>query len=232
MFHEAMMSCIRKFFAEEHPKQIPGRFLYPAVFETDLFFPLQRKRELAIMMSYADGDNPKTVMEIGADKGGGLYHWCQLPTVQNVIACEINGLPYAAEFEKAFPDHNFLWLPKPSLQAVDDVRVACSIFGAIDVLFIDGDKKGMRKDFDAFRPFVRDGGLIFLHDIRDDGPKQAWDSIVAEMPRQCSVILDETEGIEAGERADRGEPAKNSYDGWLRDWRGRSCGVGVVKVKQ
>ena len=53
------------------------------------------------MLAIANKYSPTTIYEIGADKGGGLYHWCMsCPTVKHVIACEIRGLPYKELFEK------------------------------------------------------------------------------------------------------------------------------------
>src|SRR5688572_14395248 len=119
-FPAEMMASIERFFKEVHPTLSWGQDVYPEVFETELFFPLQRQRELARMMQVARtvgghtcptcggdgqetfiklpedprpkgttqrcsqckgfgkvGGGPTTVMEIGADKGGGLYHWCR-----------------------------------------------------------------------------------------------------------------------------------------------------------
>lgn len=171
---------------------------------------------------------PVTVMEVGADKGGGLYHWCQcLPTVRNIIGCEVRGLPYAGEFGAAFPDLNFSWHPTGSLNAV--ASVADTLAGnAIDVLFIDGDKLGMWQDFQAYLPLLRrPGGVVFMHDVSDDHPAQAFKAVVRAGFR-TDLIINRSEGLEAGVRADAGEAPLNNHDGWLMHWRGRSCGVGVV----
>jgi hypothetical protein len=59
-------------------KQLPdGLSVYRPVIDSPLMFPLQRPAEMELMFSAARTVNPKVVMEIGADKSGGLYHWCR-----------------------------------------------------------------------------------------------------------------------------------------------------------
>jgi predicted O-methyltransferase YrrM len=97
------------------------------------------------------------------------------------------------------------------------------------VLFIDGDKNGMLLDFDMYRPLMNDNSVVFLHDIRDGGPKKAFDAI-RDRGYKTQTIINISDVYDAIEREGRGEPAATPYEGWLRHWRGRSCGVGVVFV--
>jgi len=292
-FPEAMMPCIEKFFREVHPTLKRGRALYPEVFETELFFPLQRRAELMAMMGVArqtrkpcpkcngkgfncesnEGDlivggpltcdichdrgvrlvvpnsagqyrvstvesAPVTVMEIGADKGGSLYHWIMcLPTVKFVIACEVRGTPYRHLFEAAFPDAEFLWLEGSSYAPETVERVAnwlamrdLSITEKrrIDCLFIDGDKGAFDKDFAAYAGMVQHGGRVFLHDVQDDGgPRETFVKLQAQ-GYATDVILNKTDSYIAHEREVRGIACADAYEGWLRYWRGQSCGVGVI----
>lgn len=233
-FPKEMMPCIERFFREVHPTLKPGQNFYQEVFDTDLFFPLQRQRELASMIRLARTIEPKTVMEIGADKGGGLYHWCMcLPSVKNVIACEIRGTPYEHEFEKAFPNLNFFWC-RDSQDSIDEDGEPMFQWlpGKIDILFIDGDKTKMYEDYKLHRPVMNKGGLIFIHDIRDIGPNLAWRKIQKEQPERpesadwdTCEILDVTDYEYIKDR----EPW-TSHEQWLKHWRGRSCGVGVVRT--
>lgn len=264
-FPPDMMPCIQQFFRDIHPRLRPGQGVYDEVFATELFFPLQRKREMAAMLAACarvgppckrcDGKGsyyeqsevgqhynhfkcetcaslgtrgPRTVMEIGADKGGSLYHWCMLPSVTHVIACEIRGTPYAAEFERAFPHIQFYWVPRGSVAAAQDVFHWLQKDGLyLDVLFIDGDKIHMLKDFDAYRAMMSEGGVVFLHDIFDTGgPRDAW----AELRRRglkCSEIRDISEYKEL---AAEGRDPRTAWERWLLHWKGRSCGVGVVQL--
>jgi hypothetical protein len=234
-FPSGMLKCIEVFLQEDSHRPV-GCDIYDEVFETSLFFPLQRKRELVRMMQLARHLNPVTVMEIGSDKGGGLYHWCKcLPTVRNVIAAEIRGTPYSSLFEQTFPDKNFLWLEssyaQESIQQVwewmytQSPDLSNSIAG-IDCLFIDGDKLEFLTDFDVYYPLLRRPAMVFLHDITDREPQRAYQTLLVRGYRH-EEIIDRSEGEEAYERA--GLP-RNAYDAWLKHWAGNSCGVGVIYV--
>lgn len=231
-FPDDLLPCIEKFFETDHLRQ-PGKDLYPAVFDADVFYPLQRPRELATMMKIARSINPKVVMEIGADKGGGLYHWCKcLPTVTDVFACEIRGLPYASAFEKAFQNIQFLWLPKSSY---DPATVDCvskwlreiTVQSFIDVLFLDGDKSYYGRDFELYTTMMNPNGIVFWHDIQDC-PNIRRDYDKACNGRRHIEVIDTTEALESLIRKNAGIPSANQHEDWLRYWGGRSCGVGVI----
>lgn len=225
-----MQDC-RQFFASALSCPA-GLDIYDDVFDTPSFFPLQRKRELEKMIRRARAINPRIVMEIGTDKGGGFYHWCKcFPTVDRAIGAEIRGVPYAGLFERHFPAIDFLWL-EGSSRAASTVSKLRRALGAdrIDVLFIDGDKLQTLKDFRAYRPFMDRNGLIFIHDIRDGGPGRAF-AVIGNTYR-TETIIDDSESTEAKKRECDGESANTPYEGWLRLWEGRSCGVGVVKVRR
>lgn len=221
-FPEKMVESIRRFLTNVHPTLPPGQDVYPEVFYSDLFYPLQRMRETEQMIQVARPLSPRTVMEIGADKGGGLYHWCKcLPTVENVIACEIRGLPYDTDFQVAFPDLDFLWLPQSSYDrpTVEQVRRWLAKDGlVIDVLFIDGDKGGFHLDFDAYLPLMHPHGVVFLHDVTDP----PMSDVFARLRKRyrSNHIVDTSEVATA--------VGNTPYEGWLRHWQGRSCTVGVI----
>lgn len=231
-FPETLMHDIRRFFADDASRPRGGR-VYDAVFQNGGFFPLQRKRELAAMLETAAAISPTTVMEIGADKGGSFYHWVKaLPTVARAIANEIRGVPYAAEFRKAFPDVSFLFR-EGSSRAVDVLQAVERFLagGRIDVLFIDGDKSHFFTDFDVYHRFMSPGGIVFMHDIRDPAPGEAFRQACGD-PRvkAHASIIDTSEADEAVARELAGTPPADAHEGWLRHWRGASCGVGVLHV--
>lgn len=232
-FPETMLANIERFFTTESRRQ-RGQDVYPAVFANEGFFPLQRKRELAKMLSTAREAKPRIVMEIGADKGGGFYHWVKsLSTVERAIAVEIRGTPYAAAFQKAFPAQDLLFLGGPS-RAPETLAAVRTFLGdsRLDVLFIDGDKSHFFTDFEAYYPLMRkQTGIIFMHDITDPAPGAAFAKAVAD-PRvqRHTTIIDTSEVAPALAREAAGTPATDSYEGWLRQWRGASCGVGVLYV--
>lgn len=223
-FPEGLLPEIAKFLAA---KRDSGEDLYDAVFDTEHFFPLQRKEELREMVKIAKKHHPRVVMEIGADKGGSVYHWCKCLWPKKVAACEVRGTPYMHLFAKAFPHINFAWLPCSSrdgvaLQAMD-LWLASD---TIDVLFIDGEKACMLDDFREYERRVSVGGVVFVHDIQDDYGRRAFNA--AKSGRRSEEIVLLQDSVEAEAREREGLPCRNSYEQWLRHWKGKSCGVGVV----
>lgn len=224
-----MVSDITRFFKEVHPTLEPGRNLYDVVFSHPNFFPLQRKAEMVEMIRMARQIGPKTVMEIGSDKAGSLYHWCQcLPTVKTVIGCEVRGTPYAAQFEENFPDIHFGWtqdsMSRLGLEQVRETLIEEPFPQCIDVLFIDGDKSHFLTDFDNYLPMMNPKGIVFMHDIKDSPPRQAFEA-VKKRGYETKEIIDISDYHVL--RALGREP-KDAYEGWLNHWKGNSCGVGVI----
>ncbi len=232
-FPPGMVAEIERFLTTEAQRPA-GQDLYPEVFGTATFFPLQRQAELVRMMQLARSLNPRVVMEIGADKGGGLYHWCKcLPSVERVIACEIRGTPYADAFSKAFPHLDFLWLPQSSYATETVQRVRKWLGGdpydgsdTIDCLFIDGDKSYFDLDFYTYRPLLSRKALVFFHDILDPEPYKGFEK--ARRVYEWMQIIDRRDAVAALEREGKGLSIANAHEGWLRHWKGASCGVGVL----
>lgn len=233
-FPAGMVECIEWFLRDVHPKLTPGLDICEEAFATDLFFPLQRQAELRAMMKIARVVDPVTVMEIGADKGAGVYQWLQcLPTVKKIIACEIRGCPYNYALQGAFKNVDMYWLPCSSQQAgiKGMVNDWLNAKGAawIDVLFIDGDKGSYLKDFDAYLPMMNPSGIVFMHDIHEprSAMRAAFEAVKARGYR-TQEIIDVSDSMAALKREAEGVPPTNPHEAWLRHWRGFSCGVGVI----
>lgn len=239
-FPDDLMPCIRKFFQSENSRP-PGLDVYPDVYAADVFFPLQRPAEQAAMMRIARKIKPLTVAELGADKGGSLYGWCKsLRTVQNVIGCEIRGLPYHAVFEAVFPNVRFKWLNKSSYAPETVDEVARFLWGKrdaflfkeapdnqIDVLFIDSDKSAYILDFNAYLPLMNPDGIIFVHDVADPVPREGFEAMLAHGNYQHEEIRILTDVDEVKAKRDRGERL-TPHDHWLLHWDGASASVGVI----
>jgi hypothetical protein len=217
-------------FLLEQKDVTDGADSYPGLYSRPLLFPLQRRREQEAMVRIVRERRPRVVCEIGADKGGGLYCWAKcLPSVQTVLACEVRGCPYGRLFERAFPHVNFIWLPYPSRdrECLMQVERAVQKHQTIDMLFLDGDKKCFDRDFDAYLRFMSPGGVVFFHDITDEDPGEAYHKII-NRGYQHEEIIDRSEAVESLSREADGIPPACPHEDWLRHWRGRSCGVGVV----
>jgi hypothetical protein len=231
-FPAGMLAEWERFFADVHPRLLPGQDSYAEVFSAATFFPLQRRRELEAMVRIARTAEPVTVMEVGADKAGGLYHWCMcLPSVRRVIACEVRGTPYAGLFEQAFPRIAFHWMPCSSREPNAVLSLTSWLMRSgcgIDVLFLDGEKAAFGADFATYRPLLSGRAVVFMHDVVDQPMKGVFDGLARTYLSE--LILDTSEATESLARQAEGEPPACSPEGWLRHWQGRSCGVGVLYV--
>jgi len=88
----------------------------------------------------------------------------------------------------------------------------------------------MAEDFYAYLPLMRSGGVVFIHDVQDDHPYQAFNRIALTGKFRTEIIVDKSEAFEALERRKTGEVVTSAWDGWLKQWAGYSCGVGVIYI--
>lgn len=202
-----------------------GHTTYDLIYSSACF-PFQRKRELSVMMELAQRIKPKIVMEIGLGNGGGLFHWCKSqPTLEKVIGSEVREIPYKREFENHFTQYNFLWVGA-SRNSFSKVK---NWLGGqtIDCLFIDGDKKNLDKDFNLYLPLVSPKGIVFCHDVFGT-TINPFRKITENSNRQYVKFADTSESLEAIQREMLKIPSQSAYENWLRKWRGRSGGFGVI----
>lgn len=219
----------------KHHEWPEGLDSYDALFNSSMFFPLQRRRELEAMMRRCRRIKPSTVAVIGSDKGSDLFHFIKcLPTVKRAIACEIRGTPYAEAFKKYFPHVSFLFLAMGSRNPLALSKVNSFLGGnKIDCLFIDGDKCTFKEDFKTYRPMMSMGGLVLMHDICcPPDTASCFDAFMeASKAHLTEKIIDMSEYDEDREAVKRGEPAKTAYGNWVRYWSNHpTCGVGVINV--
>lgn len=193
------------------------------VWNHPVLFPLQRRNEHRAMINAARTIGPKTIVEIGADKGGSAYLWLkEFPRLERMCIIEPRGVPYSDAFRKQFPKVDLAPIETSSRDYVK-FRLLTRWFwtGLIDVLFIDGQKACFIDDFFTYRPWVRSGGLIFMHDI-------CCEPMSSHYNWACAA-----EGVNSEGYIDRSEPIPmTEYGGWLRSPTSQaSCGVGVIRCK-
>lgn len=222
-----LLSDWEKFFAEDD--QPTGLDLYPEVFVHDVLFPLQRTRETERMLAIARMYEPKCVVEIGADKGGCVYHWLKgLPTLDRLGLCDEREVPYLELFRSQFPGVKIAGgLDSRSEATINKFK----LLAPIDVLFIDGEKSNMYRDFEIYLPMMAKRSVVFIHDVNDSYGALALKKLRAtSFAESLEVVIDTSESKEAVEREARGVPATTSYEKWLRYWRGRSAGFVAIRL--
>lgn len=235
-FPEGMTASIAGFLKNQMDVK-KGESVYQDVFENGFFFPLQRQAELRWMIRRVRASLPEVakIVEIGCDKGGGLYHWCKcFHTVRYVGGIEIRGTPYKDDFEAAFPEIEFAWGEGSSRdqKIVNDMRLLGD--RPIDVLFIDGDKSAFERDFFAYLPHMNPRGIVFMHDVNDRPPKHSYERVIGRLGLSQEVCVDASDYTVLARRIMEDDVTLKSqlsaHENWLLTWKGQSCGVGVIDL--
>jgi GT2 family glycosyltransferase/glycosyltransferase involved in cell wall biosynthesis/cephalosporin hydroxylase len=138
----------------------------------------QKLTELAPLLDLLDERDLGCVVEIGTERGGTLYAWCQVAAPDAlVVSIDLPGGPYGGGYteedaerfrEQAQPGQELHFLRSDSHDPATVAALEEILAGRpIDFLFIDGDHTyyGARKDFELYSPFVAEDGLVALHDI-------------------------------------------------------------------
>jgi cephalosporin hydroxylase len=116
------------------------------------------------------------VVEIGTDRGGTLYTWCQLAEPDaTIVSIDLPGGSFGrgvsdrtALAKYARPGQTLRFLAGDSHDPAMRDQLGEALGGRkIDLLMIDGDHtyEGVKRDFELYSPFVRAGGLIVFHDV-------------------------------------------------------------------
>ncbi len=181
--------------------------------------PGQIQEEFIPLLEELKRISPKTILEIGTDKGGSLFCFAKLaPKNATIISIELppsiwaGGYPRWREkvyysFTKSGQKMHLIRGNSHLQQTFEKLK---TILGEnkIDFLFIDADHSyyGVKKDFEMYAPLVRSGGIVAFHDIVEY-PK--------EYDNQVSVFWNEI---------------KNQYrfKELVKDWNQRCCGIGIL----
>jgi predicted O-methyltransferase YrrM len=114
---------------------------------------------------------PNDIVEIGVERGYSLAKWSQWFPDANVIGVDFyldEKVDFHRQVLKMIEDHGFgrteLWRLDSLSAAADWAHLGSH---PIDILHIDADHdyESVKRDFDAWKMFVRDHGAILFHDI-------------------------------------------------------------------
>jgi cephalosporin hydroxylase len=135
-------------------------------------FANQKHAEIAQLLHALRALEPSCILEIGVAGGGtNLLLSCAARSVRCVLAIDlyVRNKEKLAYYSPAGQER--LFLDASSYAPATVAQVKAGLAGRpLDALFIDGDHgyDGARRDFEAYAPLVRAGGIIALHDIVPD----------------------------------------------------------------
>jgi len=152
---------------------------------------------------------PKNILEIGTDKGGTFWLWCQLAADDGKIISIDKPLLFHTD---DFIDQQKKTLEsyKKTGQSLSFIREDSHSQGAeekllsflgedkLDIIFIDGDHslEGVSDDFERYRKYINDSGMIIFHDIIYHSKSNCrvnvlWDHLKAGNDTAFEMIDDE-----------------------------------------
>ena len=139
----------------------------------------QKPREIVWLLDLLLKEPPRTVLEIGMDRGGTLFLWTRVAAPDALLIGvdfkRIHGRlgrysPYALVRRSFARDHQRVELiGDADSHAASTVERVRSLLGKrnVDFLFLDADHRyeSVTRDFELYAPLVREGGLIAFHDV-------------------------------------------------------------------
>lgn len=142
---------------------------------------VQIRSELQGLVDVLAGASLNHVMEIGSEAGGTFYAWCHLASGIKISVDLPTGDSGSGRF--SHPDRleeRTRWFQSfaRNVHVITGDSHGSEVFekvkailgkARLDFLFIDGDHsyEGVKMDFETYRKFVKPGGLIAFHDIKD-----------------------------------------------------------------
>lgn len=144
------------------------------VFNFRTFPPLQKKAEILSLLKVIKDLQPKYVCEIGGAGGGTLFMLCRVAAPDaRILSIDMNYTPLQLRAFRHFGSRrqNISCLKADSHVASTIDRVEDWLGkNLLDFLFIDGDHSlaGVSQDYSMYAPYVRQGGIVALHDIAPD----------------------------------------------------------------
>jgi predicted O-methyltransferase YrrM len=176
-----------------------------------ILLPLQVRSEFQRFAEIVARLNPKSLLEIGTNRGGTLCVLSRLSAPDGtIISLDLPGGEFGGGYKwfhapifKSFPHANqklhLLRGDSHSVQMEIAVREIVGT-GKLDLLFIDGDHtyNGVKQDFETYSALVRPGGIVAFHDIVEHPSircdvRRLWDEVKSNY-RHEEIIESHSQG--------------------------------------
>lgn len=165
-----------------------------------LISPMQVKSEVKELRKTISKRDVESVLEIGSARNGTLAIWAAEESCKHI--CSID-LPESDErrttldkvdlLDEIFTDTEFSFIRGNSHSQSTMQELENSLSSKVDFIFIDADHtyKGVKSDFETYKQFLKDEGIIAFHDIKNDrfGVRDFWQEIKQDY--ETKEIVDE-----------------------------------------
>lgn len=128
----------------------------------------QDPEELTVLLGLLAAEAPAVIIEIGTAEGGLTWALAQLPTVEAIITVDLAEQRPLPVF--GMTPHRQIWRVNGNSGDPVTIDQVLTHRGGrpVDVLVIDGDHSyaAVERDWLAYTPMLRNGGLVVLHDTQ------------------------------------------------------------------
>jgi len=182
------------------------------------FTPSQVREEISGFLKLLAQNPPKTVLEVGTEKGGTFFLLTRAATpdaflvTMDLPAGQMSSYPAWREklYQGFAHNRQRIELVRKDSHAPSTLATVRELLGGrkLDLLFIDGDHSydGAKKDFEMYSPLVALGGTIAFHDIVDGAEEN-----VGGVPRLWRELKQNRRHIE-----------------FVKSWQQGGWGIGVL----
>ncbi len=131
---------------------------------------LQWTAEFEVLLELYRRLEPANVLEVGTYHGGTLYHWLQNTARPGALIVSVDSYAVGVDNRHLYHDWNvnqttvsIIGGDSSDPDVIENVRGG----GPYDFVFIDAGHyyKEVKRDWENYRPMVKSGGMICLHDI-------------------------------------------------------------------
>ena len=118
-----------------------------------------------------------TIAEVGILQGTGLALWCDLPNVRRVCGFDVD-IRHFMSYQYDLTQRGAFAKKYPDIYRFDQYIINYGVLsnalkpGEVDIYIDDAthDIRATINSLNAFMPFLRDGALVFIEDIKDFAP--------------------------------------------------------------
>ena len=139
---------------------------------------IQNRSEIVQAAEFFKNMNVRNFMEIGTDQGGTFAIWSKLSEDGKRISVDMPHGTYGVNSYDVSVRDKYLKSLGSNVTMIhgdshsDEIKNSVSSMlkeGELDFLFIDGDHtyEGVKKDYEDYKKYVKDGGWIGFHDIKN-----------------------------------------------------------------
>jgi cephalosporin hydroxylase len=167
----------------------------------NIYGAMQKDAEVEGLHTYLIEKKHSTFIELGTCRGGMTWWFAHLPDFKKIVSVDLPGSNFGQAPRDQDKDVIRSWVSTDydvtlctgdtqKQETVDEVKAEFE-GGLVDCLFIDADHtyEGVKKDYELWRPLVRNGGCIVFHDVADHSKsnpacrvKEFWDELRASHP--------------------------------------------------